>query len=527
MSSVPKEIIFEQEARNKLVSGINKLFDVISVTLGPKGRTVGLESSFGSPKVTNDSNQILSELEFKDQYQNMGASLAKEVVEKIKDLCGDGSTRAIILFQALVTHGIKNISSGASPILVKRGIDKALALLLSEIDSISYHIDKSDEIKNIATASASGDQQVGSLIAQAFEQSGRDGVITIEEGSLAQTCIETVEGMQIERGYLSSYFCTDPKDMSVELTNPKILITDKKISSAHEIMPILQTISTEGKELLLIADDIEADALSTLVVNKLQGILKVAAIKAPGFGDRRKELLKDLAVVTGSTVVSDDMGMDLKKTDYEMLGSAKKVKISKDSTTLIGGTGASDTIANRIKEIDNELNVSISSYDKEKLLERKAKLSGGISVIKVGAVTEVEMKQKKQLFEDSLSSTKAAIEDGVVPGGCISLLKCSQILKEIKFETEEKIGADILFKACSAPFKQLLKNSGLESSLIVEDILSKDFNIGFDVIDENTKDLVKAGILDPAKVEKTALIQACSMAGVVLLSEALIGTAED
>ena len=527
MSSTPKEIIFEEKARKKLGEGINKLFDVVSVTLGPKGRNIGLESGFGTPSITNDGNQIIGDIELKDQYLNMGVSLGKEVADKIKEKCGDGTTRSIILLQALVNHGIKNIASGASPISVKRGIDKALNYILKEIDSISHKIEKNEEIKNIATASASGEEFVGELIAQAFEKAGLDGVISIEEGKSTETSIDTVEGMQFDRGYLSSYFCTNPENMTVELTNAKVLVTDKKISSVHEIMNLLQTAAAGGSEFLIIADDIEGDALSTLVVNKLRGTLKIAAVKAPGFGDRRKEMLQDIAILTNATLVSEDKGMQLKDADAEILGSCEKVKITKDTTTLIGGGAAKDAVALRVKEIENEYNNATSSYDKEKLLERKAKLSGGVAVIHVGAPSEPEMKHKKQLFEDSLNSTKAALEEGVVPGGGITLLKTSQLLKDAKFQGEEKIGLNIVLKACEATFRQLVKNSGLEGSLLIDQVLSGDFNLGFNVHSEKVEDLVKAGVTDPAKVVKNIISHACSMAGVILLSEALIGDAED
>lgn len=528
MSSTPKEILFEEEARRKLSQGIDKLFDVVSVTLGPKGKNIGLESSFGSPTITSDGNQIIGDLELKDQYLNMGVSLAKEVAEKIKEKSGDGTTRAIILLQALVSHGIKNIASGASPIAIKRGFDKALNLILKEIEKISHKINTQEEIKNIATASASGDELIGSIIAQAFEKAGLEGVITIEEGKSTETTIDIVEGMQFDRGYLSSYFCTNPENMTVELSNAKVLVTDKKISSIHEIMNLLQSTAAGASELLIIADDIEGDALSTLVVNRLRGTLKVAAVKAPGFGDRRKQMLQDIAVLTNATLVSEDKGMQLKDANTEVLGSCEKIKITKDSTTLVGGSGSEESIKLRIQEIENEYQQTTSSYDKEKLLERKAKLSGGVAVISVGAPSEPEMKHKKQLFEDSLNSTQAALEEGVVPGGCISLLKISQGLKNSdNFDKEEKVGLNIVLKACEAPFRQLVKNSGLEDSLLLEQVLSGDFNLGFNTVTEKVEDMIKAGITDPAKVIKNVISHACSMAGVILLSEALIGDFEE
>lgn len=526
MSSTPKELIFEEEARKKLREGIDKLAEVVGVTLGPKGRNVGLQTAFGAPTITSDGNSIIKDIELKDQYANMGVALGKEVAEKIKENSGDGTTRGIILLQALVTNGVKNIASGASPIHIKKGMEKAVEHILKEIDRIAIKIEKDSDIENIARASASGDKEVGQLISEAFKKVGKSGVITIEESKGTSTSIDIVEGMQFDRGYISSYFCTNPENMSLSMQNAKILITDKKISSIHEIMNILQTIATTAQELLIIADDIEGDALSTLVVNKLRGSLKVAAIKAPGFGDRKKALLEDIAILTGATVIAEDKGMQLKDATADVLGTAKQITITKDRTTLVDGAGSKTAIENRIKEIENEFSYSKNSYDKDKLEERKAKLSSGVAVISVGAPTEPAMKQKKQVFEDSLNSTRAAIEDGIVPGGCVTFLKASKSLETLKLQGEEAIGADIVLKACEAPFRQLVKNSGFESSVILNQVLKTDFNTGFNVITEQVEDLVKAGIVDPAKVVKNCLTYACSVAGVVLISEALIGDAD-
>lgn len=525
--STPKEVIFEEEARRKLREGIDKLAEVVGVTLGPKGRNVGLQTSFGAPTITSDGNQIIKEIELKDQYANMGIALGKEVADKIKENSGDGTTRGIILLQALVASGVKNIASGASPINLKRGIEKAVDHVLKEIDRVSIKIEKDSDIANIAQASASGDQEVGSLIAQAFKKVGRSGVIAIEEAKGTATSIEIVEGMQLDRGYISSYFCTHPDTMTVVMHNPRILVTDRKIANIHEIMSIVQTIATTAQELLIIADDIEGDALSTLVVNKIRGTLKVAAIKAPGFGDRRKALLEDIAILTNGVLVSEDKGMQLKDAADDVLGSAKQITITKEKTTIVGGAGSKTAITHRIREIENEIKESNNPYDKEKLEERKAKLSGGVAVIAVGAATEPAMKKKKQLFEDSLNSTKAALEEGVVPGGCITFLKAAQSLTHLKLQGEEAIGAEIVMKACEAPFRQLLKNSGFESSVILHEVLGKDFNVGFNVVTEQVDNLVKAGIIDPAKVEKKCLTYAASVAGVVLISEALIGNAPE
>jgi chaperonin GroEL len=525
--STPKELIFEEEARKKLREGIDKLAEVVGVTLGPKGRNVGLQTSFGAPTITSDGNSIIKDLELKDQYANMGVSLGKEVAEKIKENSGDGTTRGIILLQALVSNGIKNIASGASPIHIKRGMEKAMDHLLKEIDQLATKIEKDSDIESIATASASGDHEIGSLIAQAFKKVGKEGVITIEEAKGTATSINLVEGMQLDRGYISSYFCTQPETMTVSMHQAKILITDKKISSIHEIMNVLQTIATTAQELLIIADDIEGDALSTLVVNKIRGTLKVAAIKAPGFGDRRKALLEDIAILTGATVISEEKGMQLKEASSDILGTAKQIVITKDHTTIVDGGGSKKAIKNRLSEIENELLQSKNSYDKEKLDERKAKLSGGVAVISVGAATEPAMKQKKQIFQDSLNSTKAALEEGIVPGGCITFLKAAKSLENLKLPAEEAIGVDIVLKASEAPFRQLVKNSGFDSSVVLNQVLSKEFNYGFNVVTEEVEDLMKAGIIDPAKVIKNCLTYACSVAGIVLISEALIGDADE
>lgn len=527
MSSTPKELIFEENARKKLKDGIDKLAEVVGVTLGPKGRNVGLQSSYGAPNITSDGRSIVNDMELKDQYENMGVSLGKEVAEKIKEKCGDGTTRGIVLLQALVKNGVKNIASGANPISVKRGMEKAVDLVLKEIDKMSVKVESNADIKKIATAASSGDEEIGNMIAEAFEKVGNSGVITIEDGKSTTTTIKTVEGMEFDRGYLSSYFCTNAENMSIEMSKVKILITDKKINSIHEIMNVLQTVATTGQELLIIADDLEGDALSTLVVNKLRGTLKVAAVKSPGFGDRRKSLLEDIASLTGATVISEDKGMQLKDVDSSSLGSAEQIKITKDHTTIVGGSGTKEAIASRLLEIEREYANSTSSYDKEKLLERKAKLSGGVAVISIGASTESAMKKRRQEYEDSLNSTKAAIEEGIVAGGGIPLIRASKILSKEKFEKEEAIGCEIVAKACEAPFRQLIENSGFESSLILNQVLSKEGTQGFNVVSEQIEDLFKSGIVDPAKVVKNTLLYAASVAGIVLISEALIADAEE
>ncbi len=523
--STPKELIFEEEARNKLREGIDKLADVVGVTLGPQGRNVGLQASWGAPSITNDGNSIVKDIELKDQYANMGVSLAKEVASKMKEKCGDGTTTSILLLRALVNNGVKNIASGSSPIGLKRGMDKAVDAILAELDKLSISIQNEQETQNIAIASASGNQAIGSMIAEAIKKVTKSGVITIEEGKGTETTVEMVEGMQFDRGYVSAYFATNQETMQVQLSNPRILITDKKISSVQEILPILQAVASTATELLLIAEDFEADALSTLVVNKLRGTLKVCAVKAPGFGDRRKSLLEDIAILTGATPVFEETGLLLKDATMEVLGSAEKVLISKDKTTIISGRGNTEAIQARVKLIDAEIKNATSSYDKEKLEERKAKLSGGVAVIRVGAATEPEMKQKKQTFEDSLNSTRAALEEGIVAGGGAALLSASASAS-LNLTGEEAIGAQIVFKACETPMRQIAANTGLDSSLIIGQVLAASSpNFGFNAMSETVEDLVKAGIVDPTKVVKNALRFAASTAGVVLLSEALIGNA--
>jgi len=527
MSSTPKELIFEEEARNKLREGIDKLADVVSVTLGPKGRNVGIQASWGAPTITNDGNTIVKDIELKDQYANMGISMGKEVASKMKEKCGDGTTTSILLLRALVQNGVKNIASGSSPIALKRGMEKAMEAVIKELEGMSIAIKEDQEILNIAVASSSGNQEIGGMIAHAIKKVGKSSVITIEEGKTTETQIEVVEGMQFDRGYLSPYFCTNAELLTAEMHDVRILITDKKISSVQEILPILQTIATSAQELLIIADDLEGDALSTLVVNKLRGTLKVCAVKAPGFGDRRKAMLQDIAILTGATLVSEETGMYLKDAQASVLGRAEKIVVTKEKTTIIGGKGKSKDIQARVKQIEAEMAATTSSYDKEKLEERKAKLGGGVAVIRVGAPTEPEMKQKKQIFEDSLNSTRAAIEEGIVIGGGVALLHASSAIDKLSLNQDEKVGAQILQKACEAPFRQIVSNTGYDSSMILEQVLKAKNHFGFNALSEKVEDLFKAGVVDPAKVVKHALKYSISTAGIILLSEALIGNAPE
>ncbi len=527
MSTAAKEIIFEEEARLKLKEGIDKLADSVAVTLGPKGRNVGLQASWGAPTVTNDGNSIVKDIELKDQYANMGVSMGKEVASKMKEKCGDGTTSSILLLRSLVQSGVKNISSGSSPIHIKRGMDKAVETVTEALTKQAISIQNEKEIIQIATASASGNEFIGTTIADALKKVGKAGVITIEEGKSTETTVEIVEGMQFERGYTSSYFCTNAETMSAEMINPRILVTDKKIGSIQEILTILQGVSSSGDSLLIIADDIEGDALSTLVVNRLRGSLKVCAVKAPGFGDKRKALLEDIAILTGATLITEDIGLFLKDATMEMLGSAEKAVVTKDKTTLINGSGDPVAIQNRVLQLESEIKNVLSSYDKEKLEERKAKLSGGVAVIRVGAPTEPEMKQKKQVFEDSLNSTRAAIEEGIVIGGGAALLQARNAIASLCLSPEESIGAQIVFRACEAPLRQIISNAGLDASLILDQISTKQGNFGFNAATEQVEDLLVAGIVDPAKVVKHALMFSASTAGIILLSEALIGEASE
>lgn len=522
-----KEMIFEQAARDKLAKGIQKLADTVRPTLGPKGRNVGLEKSWGAPTVTNDGNSIVKDIELPDQFENMGVSMAKEVASKLKDKCGDGTTTGTILLDAMVQQGIKYIAAGASPIGLKRGIDKAVEAIVKELEKKAIPIANSKDTKNIATVSASGNTEIGDFITQAIEKVGKEGVVTIEEAKGTETVIEMVEGMQFDRGFISAYFATNAEKMTVEMENPLILVTDKKISSIQEILGVLQAVASSGRELLLICEDLEADALATLVVNRIRGILKVVAVKAPGFGDRRKAMLQDIAVLTGATLICEEAGVLLKDATIDLLGTCKKLIVTKETTTLVGGKGTQAEIDGRIKQIEVEAEKTTSSYDKEKLLERKAKLKGGVAVIRVGAATEPELKQKKQMFEDSLNSTKAALEEGIVAGGGVALLRASKVLGSLKLEGDEALGSSIVGKACEAPFRQIVVNTGLDGSVVLAEVQGQKENVGFNALTEKTEDLLKSGVIDPVKVVKNTLTHAGSVAGIVLISEALIGDAEE
>ncbi|NGX33915.1 MAG: 60 kDa chaperonin [Candidatus Anoxychlamydiales bacterium] len=525
MSSNPKEIIFDEQAREKLKKGINELADVISVTLGPKGRNVAI-SSWAMPKITNDGNSVIDDIDLKDDFEDMGAKLAKEVAQKIKTSCGDGTTTGVVLLRSIINLGMKQIAFGASGICIKKGLEKALEKVLEKIDELSDKIKSDEDIKNIATISASGDKKIGEDILDSFIKAEKKASITIESGNKNETEIEITEGLEIERGYLSPYFCTDAKKMIVEMTNPKILITDKKIHTIQDILVILQTATSTSKEILIIADEIDSDTLATLVINNIKGVMKVAAIKTPGFGNKRKDVLEDIACLTGSTYFSEDKGLILKDATFEDLGESQKVVITKDKTLIIGGTGKN--LKKRIALLEEEKQNSKDDVDIDQLDARISKLKGGVVIIKVGAASDSELKEKRQKYEDSLNATKAAIEDGIVAGGGISFLRAKDILDDFTdLSKDEKIGVAILKQALLAPLKQIISNAGIDYHLIIEKLLKKEKSFGFNVVSEKIEDFFKTGIIDPAKVIKTSLIQAVSIAKIVLLSDALIADAKE
>ena len=518
-----KEIKFGEDARKKMLDGVNKLADTVKVTLGPKGRNVVLDKSFGAPLITNDGVTIAKEIELDDPYENIGARLVKEVATKTNDIAGDGTTTATVLAQAIIKEGVKNVAAGGDPMAIKRGIDKAVESAVEGLKGISSEINGKEDIARVASISANSNE-IGELIAEAMEKVSKDGVITIEESKTATTGLNVVEGMQFDKGYISPYFVTDTDKMETVMENPYILITDKKISNIQEILPLLESLMQQSGKLLIIADDIESEALSTLVLNKLRGVLNVAAVKAPGFGDRRKEMLEDIAVLTGGEVITSDLGLELKDTTIEQLGRAKQVKIQKENTIIVDGAGDKEKLSARVKQIKTQLEETTSEFDKEKLQERLAKIAGGVAVIEVGAATEVEMKEKKLRIEDALSATKAAVEEGIVAGGGTALVnimpaveKCLNDLSE-----EEKIGAKIVLKALEEPVRQIATNAGLEAAVILNKIKSSEAGIGFNAAKEEYVDMKKAGIVDPTKVTRSALQNAASIASMILTTESVV-----
>ncbi|PRZ25167.1 chaperonin GroEL [Flavobacterium granuli] len=525
-----KDIKFDIEARDGLKRGVDALANAVKVTLGPKGRNVIIGKSFGGPTVTKDGVSVAKEIELKDPLENMGAQMVKEVASKTNDLAGDGTTTATVLAQAIVKEGLKNVAAGANPMDLKRGIDKAVEAIVADLAKQAKVVGSdSDKIKQIASISANNDEIIGELIANAFAKVGKEGVITVEEAKGTDTFVDVVEGMQFDRGYLSPYFVTNPEKMEAELESPYILLYDKKVSSLKELLPVLEPVAQSGKPLLIIAEDVDGEALSTLVVNKLRGALKIAAVKAPGFGDRRKAMLEDIAILTGGTVISEERGYTLENTTIEMLGTAKRVTIDKDNTTIVSGAGEADTIKNRVNQIKGQMEATTSDYDKEKLQERLAKLAGGVAVLYVGAASEVEMKEKKDRVDDALHATRAAVEEGIVAGGGVALLRAKNALKDIKADNaDEATGIQIISRAVESPLRTIVENAGLEGSVVVAKVAEGKDDYGYNAKTDEYVDMLKAGIIDPKKVTRVALENAASVAGMILTTEcALIDIKED
>ena len=518
-----KEIKFGEDARKSLLNGVNKLADTVKVTLGPKGRNVVLDKNFGAPLITNDGVTIAKEIELEDRYENMGAQLVKEVSTKTNDVAGDGTTTATVLAQAIIKEGVKNVAAGGDPMAIKRGMDKAVAKAVESLKEISSDINGKEDIARVASISAN-DTEIGELIADAMQKVSKDGVITIEESKTSSTTLDIVEGMQFDKGYVSPYMATDTEKMEAIMDNPYILITDKKISNIQEILPLLESLMQQSGKLVIIADDIEGEALSTLILNKLRGVLNVVAVKAPGFGDSRKEMLQDIAILTGGEVIASDLGLELKDTTIEQLGRARQVKINKEETIIVDGLGDKQQISDRVKQIKTQLDETDSEYDQEKLRERLAKLAGGVAVIGVGAATEVEMKEKKLRIEDALSATKAAVEEGVVAGGGTAYVnvipKVEELLKQVR--EDEKIGVKIVLKALEEPVRQIATNAGLEGAVILEKVKASAEGFGFDARNEEYVDMKKVGIVDPTKVTRSALQNAASIASMVLTTESIV-----
>tara|TARA_Y100001970_G_scaffold73170_1_gene92789 strand:- start:361 stop:2013 length:1653 start_codon:yes stop_codon:yes gene_type:complete len=518
-----KLIEYNVDARSTLKEGVDKLANAVKVTLGPKGRNVIIDKKFGAPTITKDGVTVAKEIELEDPTENMGAQMVKEVASKTSDVAGDGTTTATVIAQAIINEGLKNVTAGANPMDLKRGIDNAVGQVTGYLKSISKKVSGKEEISQVGTISANNDKSIGNLIADAMEKVGNEGVITVEEAKTAETYLETVEGMQFDRGYLSPYFVTSPEDMECLLENPFILIHDKKISNMKDLLPILEKTNQAGKPLLIIAEDIEGEALATLVVNKLRGTLKVCAVKAPGFGDRRKAMLEDIAILTGGTVISEEQGYKLDNADVSYLGTARTVTVDKDNTTIVEGAGDNKNILARVNEIKVQSEKSTSDYDKEKLQERLAKLSGGVAVINIGAATEVEMKEKKARVEDALHATRAAVQEGIVPGGGVALLRASKDVNTKGLNIDEALGVEIVKKALEAPMRQIINNAGLEPAVIVADVAgNKSVNHGFDARNEKNCDMVKTGIIDPTLVTRTAIENAASITGLMLTTEAVI-----
>ncbi len=518
-----KEVKFSDDARSRMANGVNVLANAVKQTLGPKGRNVILDKSFGAPTVTKDGVSVAKEIELEDKFENMGAQMVKEVASKTSDVAGDGTTTATVLAQAIVREGLKAVTAGTNPMDIKRGIDKAVIAIVEQLQSMSKPCEDTKAISQVGSISANADEDIGNIIAESMEKVGKEGVITVEEGSGLENELDVVEGMQFDRGYLSPYFINDQQTMGVELEAPYILLHDKKISNVRDLLPLLEGVAKAGKPLLIIAEDIEGEALATLVVNNMRGIVKVAAVKAPGFGDRRKAMLEDIAILTSATVISEEVGLSLEKTGLDDLGSAKRVQISKENTTIIDGAGKTVDIEGRVTQIRQQIEDTTSDYDREKLQERVAKLAGGVAVIKVGAATEIEMKEKKARVEDALHSTRAAVEEGVVPGGGVALIRARSAIDKIKVANDEqRIGVNILKRALEEPLRQIVNNAGEEASVILNSVADGKGNYGYNAATHKFGDLIEMGILDPTKVARSALQNAASVAGLLLTTEAMV-----
>ena len=518
-----KQLKFDVAARESLMKGVDKLANAVKVTLGPKGRNVMIARSFGAPNVTKDGVSVAKEVELEDAYENLGAQMAKEVANKTSDAAGDGTTTATVLAQAITREGLKNVAAGANPMDIKRGMDAAVEAVIKEVGKMAVKINGKEHIAQVATISANNDPEIGELLANAMEKVGNDGVITIEESKTAETVLDVVEGMQFDRGYLSPYFVTNTDSMEVALENPYILLYDKKISTKKDLLPMLEHVAKQGKSLLIIAEDVDGEALATLVVNKMRGTLKVAAVKAPGFGDRRKAMLEDIAILTGGMLVSEDTGAKLEDAPVTVLGKAKSITITKDNTTIVEGAGDAASIKGRIAQIKKQIEATTSDYDREKLQERLAKLAGGVAVIKVGAATEVEMKEKKDRVDDAMHATRAAVEEGIVPGGGVALIRAEKAIDALQFDNaDQKTGAAIIRRAIEEPLRQIVQNAGLEGSVVVNKVKEGKDGFGYNAKTDTYEDLIKAGVIDPAKVTRTALKNASSIASMILTTDCVI-----
>ena len=517
-----KQIKFDADARQKILAGVEKLANAVTSTLGPSGRNVILDKKFGSPQITKDGVTVAKEIELPDPFENMGAQMVKEVASKTNDVAGDGTTTATLLAEAIYREGLKNLTAGANGMALKRGIDKATDAVVESIAKLSKKVKSADEIAQVATLSANGDAEIGKMISEAMDKVGKEGTITVEEAKTLDSSLDVVEGMQFDKGYLSPYFVTDPESMECELENPFILLFEKKISNLQDMLPLLQTVAKSGRPLMIIAEDVEGEALATLVVNKLRGTFQVCAVKAPGFGDRRKAILEDIAILTGGSLISEDIGVKLENVGIEMLGRAKKVVVDKDNTTIVEGLGKPADIKSRVDQIKRQIEETSSDYDREKLQERLAKLAGGVALLKVGAATEAAMKEKKDRVDDALHATRAAVEEGIVPGGGVAYLRCQKAIESLKLEGDEAIGAGIILRAIEAPLRKLVDNAGLEAALVIANVKKSSGTNGYNVRTGEYCDLLKAGVVDPAKVTRSALQNAASIAGLLLTTDCMI-----